>query len=330
MPSKWVYSFGGGTADGDKGMKAILGGKGANLHELSRIGVRVPPGFTLTAEACCTFAESHTLPDAAWAEIEAALRRMESLQQQQFAPSRSNGTGAAAASSPPLFLSVRSGAALSMPGMMDTVLSVGMNDDIAQVAREAFRSMLPPAAADRLVADSYRRFVMMYCDVVAEIPRPQIEACLAAAKAAAGVKQDVELDVACLLRVVADVKALYTRVTGKPFPEDPREQLRQSVLAVLRSWNNPRAVSYRELNRITGLLGTAVTVQAMVFGNASDTSGTGVLFTRNPSTGEDKLFGEFLPLAELERTWSVACAHLCLFPRSQTACLTSTRSWMIL
>ncbi|EAY90562.1 hypothetical protein OsI_12162 [Oryza sativa Indica Group] len=276
-----VFHFGKGRSDGNKTMKDLLGGKGANLAEMASIGLSVPPGFTVSTEACQQYQAQKAMPAGLWDEILAALTWVE-------------GNMGAVLGDPrrPLLLSVRSGAAVSMPGMMDTVLNLGLNDHV--VAGLAHRS------GERFAYDSYRRFLDMFGNVVMDIPHSLFEEKIEAMKAALGLRNDTELTARDLKELVAQYKNVYVEAKGEEFPSDPKKQLHLSVLAVFNSWDSARAKKYRSINQITGLKGTAVNVQCMVFGNMGDTSGTGVLFTRNPSTGERKLYGEFLVNAQGE------------------------------
>ncbi len=280
---QFVYRFGNGVTDGNASMKALLGGKGANLAEMASAGLPVPPGFTITTETCRTVLDRDgAWPDGLAEEVEAGVRHIEAALGLRLGdPER------------PLLVSVRSGAARSMPGMMDTVLNLGLNDAVAAgLARQT--------GNERFALDAYRRFLDMFGDVVVGVHHEHFEAALAALKAERGVENDVDLDAGALRTLVARYKAVYEQHAGAPFPEDPKEQLRRAIDAVFGSWNSDRAVKYRRINGITGLLGTAVNVQAMVYGNLGPTSGTGVCFTRNPSTGEKQLYGEFLPNAQGE------------------------------
>lgn len=279
---KWVFSFGGGVADGDISMKSTLGGKGAGLAEMCKIGLNVPPGFTISAEGCSVYEDGRGLPEDMQTQVQQALERIERATQCLFG-----------ATSKPLLLSVRSGAAVSMPGMMDTVLNLGLNDTIVTALCASTRN-------ERWVWDCYRRLIQMYADVVIGVKASVFEAELRAARAAAGVKYDSELSAAALCELVTTYKHVYKRETGEAFPQDPRVQLSEAINAVFRSWNNARAITYRKINHITGLLGTAVNVQSMVYGNYNEASGTGVLFTRNPSTGAAELYGEILMNAQGE------------------------------
>ncbi len=279
----YVFRFGNGTAEGDRTMKPLLGGKGANLAEMSSIGLPVPPGFTVTTEACNYYAEHDgDWPEGLDDEIRGGIRHLEEAMGHTFGnPKR------------PLLVSVRSGAAVSMPGMMDTVLNLGLNDAVvAGLAEESHN--------ERFAYDDYRRFIDMFGDVVMGVKHEHFEAAFEALKRERGVEADVDLTADDLKELVDRYKAIYRRHTGYMFPEDPREQLRFAINAVFGSWMSDRAARYRKINRITGLLGTAVNVQAMVYGNMGETSGTGVCFTRNPATGENKLYGEFLVNAQGE------------------------------
>lgn len=283
MSEKFVYYFGKTQTDGGKGMKALLGGKGANLAEMTSIGLPVPPGFTITTEACDRF---NTLqgqwPEGLQEQIRANIALLEKELGRGFGDPGN-----------PLLLSVRSGAAVSMPGMMDTVLNLGINSDTLG----ALENM---SGNPRFAWDSYRRFMQMFGDVVMGIPHHDFEQALESVKAEKGTRLDTELDTDDLRKVVRLYQEIYVKRMGKPFPSDPWEQLRHSINAVFSSWNNPRAVRYRELNEIRGLRGTAVNVQSMVFGNMGEESGTGVCFTRDPSNGENIFYGEYLMNAQGE------------------------------
>nr|Q42910.1 RecName: Full=Pyruvate, phosphate dikinase, chloroplastic; AltName: Full=Pyruvate, orthophosphate dikinase; Flags: Precursor [Mesembryanthemum crystallinum]CAA57872.1 pyruvate,orthophosphate dikinase [Mesembryanthemum crystallinum] len=279
---KRVFTFGKGRSEGNKGMKSLLGGKGANLAEMASIGLSVPPGLTISTEACQEYQEhGKQLSAGLWEEILEGLRVIEKDMGSYLGdPSK------------PLLLSVRSGAAISMPGMMDTVLNLGLNDDV--VAGLAAKS------GERFAYDSYRRFLDMFGNVVMGISHSSFEEKLEKLKQAKGVKLDTELTASDLKEVVEQYKNVYLEVKGEKFPADPERQLQLAIQAVFDSWDSPRAIKYRNINQITGLKGTAVNIQCMVFGNMGNTSGTGVLFTRNPSTGEKKLYGEFLINAQGE------------------------------
>ena len=283
MAKKFVYFFSQQETEGKKEMKDLLGGKGANLAEMSNLGLPIPPGFTITTEACAEFYKhGNTYPEGLRQEVEAKLAKLESLMGKKLGDAED-----------PLLVSVRSGAAISMPGMMDTVLNLGLND----------RSVVGLAARsgnERFAWDSYRRFIQMFCDVVLGIPHHRFEAILDARKQAAGVETDVDLDVAQMKTLVTEFKKLVKDSTGEDFPQAPIEQLWKSIDAVFGSWNNDRAIKYRAINKITGLLGTAVNVQTMVYGNLGDTSGTGVAFSRDAATGEKVFYGEYLMNAQGE------------------------------
>ncbi|MES1245130.1 MAG: pyruvate, phosphate dikinase [Acidobacteriota bacterium] len=281
MP-KFIYAFGGGTAEGDGSQKDLLGGKGAGLAEMSRLGIPVPPGFTITTEVCKYFQDhGGSYPEELEAELQEHLRRLEQALGQRFGDSGN-----------PLLVSVRSGAARSMPGMMDTILNLGLNETNLE-------SWIAAGADERFVLDAWRRLLTMYGDVVLDVPHGEFEKILTAARRDQGAATDAELEPASLRKVAKAYLALIER-NGKRFPQDPMDQLRGAVKAVFESWNNQRAIDYRRLNRITGLLGTAVNVQAMVFGNRGADCATGVAFTRNPATGEGGVFGEYLVNAQGE------------------------------
>lgn len=282
---KYVYSFGGSNSEGSVKMKQLLGGKGANLADMSSLGLPVPPGFTITTEACDEYYKlgKKKIFDLIRPQVNSALLKLET------ATGKSFGKGPN-----PLLLSVRSGAAASMPGMMDTVLNLGLNENTVQ-------AMVKLTDNERFVMDSYRRFIQMFGNVVMGVEHHDFEHELSAVKKKKGVLLDTDLDIDDLKDVIARYKAVVKRDTGKNFPSDPMEQLYAGVDAVFGSWNNPRAKKYRELNDIRGLLGTAVNVQTMVFGNSGNNSATGVAFTRDPSTGENRYFyGEYLINAQGE------------------------------
>jgi pyruvate,orthophosphate dikinase len=280
--TQYVYFFGGGKADGNKDMKDLLGGKGSGLAEMTNAGLPVPPGFTVSTAACNLFVEKGSLPAEIDQEIEKNLVRLEELMGKKL--------GAAA---DPLLVSVRSGAKFSMPGMMDTILNLGLND-------ESVKGLKAKTGNGRFAKDSYRRFIQMYGNVVLGIDKDAFEHELTAAKKKAKVKADVELGEADFDAVIERYKGVVRKHTGQDFPQDPRAQLTGARDAVFKSWMNPRAVTYRKLNEIPHDLGTAVNVQCMVFGNMGDTSATGVGFTRNPSTGAKEFYGEFLQNAQGE------------------------------
>jgi pyruvate,orthophosphate dikinase len=281
--AKWVYNFGEGKAEGESGLRDLLGGKGAGLAEMARLGLPVPPGFTITTEACAYFYENGKQYPAGLAdEVETALGYLGCSTGRTFGDEHD-----------PLLVSARSGAKISMPGMMDTVLNLGLNDITVEALAES-------SGDARFAYDSYRRFVQMYASVVLGIEHHIFEEILEYYKENKGVTFDTELSVGDWEKLVTDFKSRVERTSGKPFPQDPREQLWGAIGAVFDSWMTPRAVSYRRLHDIPGNLGTAVTLQAMVFGNMGETSATGVAFTRNPSTGARELYGEFLSNAQGE------------------------------
>ncbi|HEY5237321.1 MAG TPA: pyruvate, phosphate dikinase [Rhizomicrobium sp.] len=281
--TQWVYNFGGGAAQGDAAMKNLLGGKGANLAEMCNLGLPVPPGFTITTEVCTHYyAHGETYPAELKAAVEAALARVGEI---------ANGKLGDAAR--PLLVSVRSGARVSMPGMMDTVLNLGLNEQTV----EGLARLTGDA---RFAYDSYRRFIQMYCAVVLDMEHSLFEEILETEKETKGIELDTELDAADLKRIARLYKERVQKDFGRPFPEDVHEQLWGAVGAVFGSWQSPRAKTYRRLHEIPENWGTAVNVQAMVFGNRGETSATGVAFTRDPSTGEKLLYGEFLINAQGE------------------------------
>lgn len=278
-----VFVFGNGEADGDKSMKALLGGKGANLAEMSATGLPVPPGFTISTE-CCAFYSSHghKWPKGLEEEVADGVRAVEQAMGAKLGDPEN-----------PLLVSVRSGAAQSMPGMMDTVLNLGLNDAVLE-------GLIRKSGNPRFANDVYRRFIDMFGDVVMGVGHEHFEKAIHGLKTERGVENDVDLTADDLHELVGRYKAIYREHTGLMFPEDPMEQLRLSINAVFGSWDSDRAIKYRQINRVRGLIGTAVNVQAMVYGNMGTNSGTGVCFTRNPSTGEPELYGEFLVNAQGE------------------------------
>ncbi|HTZ83253.1 MAG TPA: pyruvate, phosphate dikinase [Candidatus Acidoferrales bacterium] len=279
--TKYVYSFGGGKADGNGKMKDVLGGKGAGLAEMTNAGLPVPPGFTIQTEACREYMRGGLSPDVD-KQMDEALAKLEALQGQKL------GTG-----ENPLLVSVRSGAKFSMPGMMDTILNLGLNDQSVQAL--AKRSNNP-----RFAADSYRRLIQMFGNVVLDIEKAAFDEVFDAKKKQKKAKMDTDLDAKALQEVIAEYKKVVKKHAKRDFPQDPREQLVMARDAVFRSWQNDRAKHYRRINNIDDMLGTAVNVQAMVYGNLGDTSGTGVGFTRNPATGTNEFYGEFLMNAQGE------------------------------
>ena len=279
MSKKYVYLF----SEGNGSMRGLLGGKGANLAEMTNLGMPVPQGFTVTTEACTRYYDDgEKIAPEIEVEIFEYMKKMEEITGKKFGDAKN-----------PLLVSVRSGARASMPGMMDTILNLGLNDEVAA-------SMASLTGNPRFVYDSYRRFIQMFSDVVMELPKSSFERLIDKMKDRRGVQYDAELTTEDMQELVTLFKGYYKEQKGTDFPTNPTEQLMESVKAVFRSWNNPRAISYRRMNDIPGSWGTAVNVQSMVFGNMGDDSGTGVAFTRDPSTGERKLYGEFLMNAQGE------------------------------
>lgn len=277
--AKFVYGF----HEGSKEMKSLLGGKGANLAEMTNIGLPVPPGFTITTKACSRFyEEGGQLWQGLMEEVSEHLKEVEKKLNKRFNDEEN-----------PLLFSVRSGAVFSMPGMMDTILNLGLNDI-------AVKGLAKSTGNERFAYDSYRRFIQMFSDVAMDIAKVNFESLLEDMKEVKGVELDTQLDAEDLKQLVEKYKEVYRREKGEAFPQDPMKQLELAIKAVFASWNNPRAMIYRKLNDIPHDLGTAVNIQSMVFGNMGDTSGTGVAFTRNPADGENKLFGEFLINAQGE------------------------------
>ncbi len=307
--TQYVYRFGDGTAEGNRGQRELLGGKGANLAEMAKAGLPVPPGFTITTETCKIVLDAAGVwPDGLADAANEGLGFIEASMGSTLGDPEN-----------PLLVSVRSGAAVSMPGMMDTVLNLGLNDDVVEgLARKT--------GNERFALDAYRRFIDMFGDVVTGVHHGYFEEALAALKIEHDVDDDVDLDADALRDLIGTYKRIYEEHAGEPFPSDPRKQLTRAINAVFGSWNSERAVKYRRINHISGLEGTGVNVQAMVYGNLGPSSGTGVCFTRNPSTGERKLYGEFLanaqgedvvagirtplPIAEMERTFPDAYEKL--------------------
>ena len=277
--AKWVYLF----KEGNAGMRNLLGGKGANLAEMTNLGLPIPQGFTVTTEACTDYYNSgKRITDEIKAQIFDALAELEKMQGKKFGDTQD-----------PLLVSVRSGARASMPGMMDTILNLGLND----VSVEGFAKK---TGNPRFAYDSYRRFIQMFSDVVMEMSKTFFEGILDEVKKEKNAQFDTDLTADDLKEVIEKYKAIYKEKMGEDFPQDPKVQLMEAVKAVFRSWDNPRAIVYRRMNDIPGDWGTAVNVQAMVFGNMGNTSGTGVAFTRNPSTGEKGIYGEYLINAQGE------------------------------
>jgi len=282
MSGKRVFFFGDGQADGHAGMKNLLGGKGANLAEMVSLGVPVPPGFTVTTEQCIEFQATSDISEELKADVKTALGQVEAVMGKKFADPAD-----------PLLFSVRSGARVSMPGMMDTVLNLGLNDDTVQ-------GLAAHSGNDRFAFDSYRRLIQMYGDVVMGADGHSFEHAIDDIKASRGVKLDTELSVDDLKELIATFKGIIQSETGEPFPVDPFEQLWGGISAVFKSWFAKRAIEYRRIHRIPGDWGTAVNVQAMVFGNMGQDSATGVAFTRDPSSGDNRFYGEFLINAQGE------------------------------
>ena len=279
MEKKYVYLF----SEGNASMKNLLGGKGANLAEMTTLGIPVPTGFTVTTEACNKYYEDgKTISSEVMEQIYASIKELEKVAGKEFGSEED-----------PLLVSVRSGARVSMPGMMDTILNLGLNDSAVEVVANKTNN-------PRFAYDSYRRFIQMFSDVVMGIEKRLFEDKLEAMKEARGVKLDTDLNADDLKELVGQFKELYKKEKGEEFPQDPKVQLIESITAVFRSWDNPRAIVYRRLNDIPGDWGTAVNVQQMVFGNKGETSGTGVIFSRNPATGENKIYGEYLMNAQGE------------------------------
>ena len=294
VDKKYVYSFGGGDSEGSGSMKDLLGGKGANLAEMASLGLPVPPGFTITTECCVDyFKEGSRLPEGLDRQVEAALRKVEQVMGMKFGDPAN-----------PLLVSCRSGARSSMPGMMETVLNVGL-------ATSTIPGLIAKTGNERFVYDAYRRLIMMYSDVVMEKAegiepeegkaiRKQLDEMLDRLKESKGYASDTDLTVEDLKQLCEAFKRKVRETLGKEFPDDPMQQLRGGICAVLKSWNGKKAVSYRRIEGIPDEWGTAVNVQSMVFGNMGDTSATGVAFTRNPATGENKFYGEWLVNAQGE------------------------------
>ena len=281
--SKFIYFFGNGSAEGNSSMKSILGGKGANLAEMTNIGVPVPPGFTITAEVCEAFYKNKKkYPAGLNEETDKNLQRLEKMMKKKLGDP-----------SDPLLVSVRSGAAVSMPGMMDTILNLGLND-------KAVAGLAEKTGNERFAWDAYRRFIQMFGNVAKNVPQEVFEEILESEKKKKKVELDTGLDAEDLKRIVKRYKDAYRKQLKKEFPQNPKEQLQAAIDAVFGSWNNSRAIKYRQLNKISDLKGTAVNVQSMVFGNFGDDSGTGVCFTRDPSNGNNEFYGEYLMNAQGE------------------------------
>jgi len=281
--AKYVYFFGGGSAEGNATMKQLLGGKGANLAEMTNLGVPVPPGFTISTEVCEAYYENNRkYPVGLDEQLKANLGKLEKLMGKKLGDAKD-----------PLLVSVRSGAAVSMPGMMDTILNLGLND-------KAVVGLAEKTGNERFAWDAYRRFIQMFGNVAKGVPHDAFEDILESVKKAKKVEEDTDLDAEDLKKIVARYEKVYEKHLGQKFPQDPAKQLQAAIDAVFGSWNNPRAIKYRSLNDIRNLKGTAVNVQSMVFGNFGDGSGTGVCFTRDPSTGKNQFYGEYLMNAQGE------------------------------
>ena len=282
MDNKLIYEFSSQKTDGDASLSNLLGGKGANLAEMSKLGIQVPPGFTITTEACNYFSKNKKLPDGLKDEIINYVLNLEILSKKSFGNSES-----------PLLLSVRSGGMISMPGMMDSILNIGLNDNNVQSLAKAFND-------ERFALDSYRRLIQMYSNVVLGVEMDRFEAVIANKKRMDNVTSDADFNIEQLDWIINAYKNTVERFTNSPFPQDPHEQLLGAIEAVFSSWQNKRAITYRKINNISDSLGTGATIQTMVFGNLNDKSGTGVAFTRNPSNGSKELYGEYLINAQGE------------------------------
>ena len=283
MTKKYIYFFGKGKAEGNAKMRDILGGKGANLAEMTNLGIPVPAGFTISTQMCTYYYKNNKkFPSGFFEEVKKYMKKIEEAMGKKFG-SKDN----------PLLVSVRSGAAISMPGMMDTILNLGLNDT-------TIKGLITQTKDERFVFDAYRRFIQMFSDVVLKIEKDKFEKIIEKKKEEKNVRLDIELDASDWKDITQEFKQLFKKTMGYDFPQDVWKQLKMAILAVFESWNNPRAITYRNLNKIPHTLGTAVNVQAMVFGNMGPDSGTGVAFTRNPSTGERRFYGEFLMNAQGE------------------------------
>ena len=277
MASKYLYFFGANQTEGNGDLYDLLGGKGANLAEMSHLGIQVPPGFTISTEVCSYyFDHKNNLPPDLWENVLTYLKKLETIMDKSFGDAYN-----------PLLVSVRSGARVSMPGMMDTILNLGLNETTLKGLAENTHN-------ERFAFDCYRRFIAMFSNVVLGIKGQNFESLLEKKKAKRQIESDMDLSIKDLKSLIHSFKALVKKETGGEFPEDPFKQLHMAIQAVFKSWNTERAIVYRKINHIPNEWGTAVNVQSMVFGNMGNTSGTGVAFTRNPSTGEKKIYGEFL------------------------------------
>ena len=279
-----VYYFGSTKVDGRADQRTLLGGKGANLADMTSIGLPVPPGMTITTDTCAAYYDHGSkMPSGLMDQVAKAIKTLEKTGK-KFGDGRN-----------PLLLSVRSGAAVSMPGMMDTVLNLGLNDDSVEAMAEA--------AGERFAFDAYRRLINMFGDVVMDVDHHHFEEAFEGLKKKLKVKEDTDVDAAGLRQLCDLYKKVYRKHVGKAFPQNPMGQLEAAIEAVFKSWNGDKALSYRRIEGITGLNGTAVNVQTMVFGNTGDDSGTGVAFTRDPSTGKNEFYGEFLINACRAKMW---------------------------
>ena len=282
MKNKHIFEFSKNKTEGDSSLNNLLGGKGANLAEMSKMGIPVPPGFTITTEVCNYFSENKELPKNLNHEIKESVNKLENVSGKSFG---SQGM--------PLLLSVRSGGRVSMPGMMDSILNIGLNDNNVSQLAETFND-------ERFALDSYRRLIQMYSNVVLGVEHDRFEAVLANKKRLDNVASDADFNVEQLKWIINAYKNTVDRFTNAEFPQDPYEQLMGSIEAVFNSWQNKRATTYRKINNIPDEWGTGATIQTMVFGNLNDKSGTGVAFTRNPSSGLKELYGEYLINAQGE------------------------------
>ena len=282
MSNKLIFQFSNKKTDGDQAMSDLLGSKGANLAEMSKIGINVPPGFTITTEVCNYFIENKEMPKNFHKELEASLKKLEEYSGKKFGISDN-----------PLLLSVRSGGKISMPGMMDSILNIGLNDENVEHLSEVFND-------EKFALDSYRRLIQMYGNVVLGIEHTRFEAVLNNKKRIDNIDSDSDINPQQLKWIIDAYKNTVERFSNSPFPQDPHEQLTGSIEAVFKSWLNKRAVTYRKINNIPDTLGTGATIQTMVFGNLNEKSGTGVAFTRFPSTGKNELYGEYLMNAQGE------------------------------
>ena len=281
MRNKMIYFFANCHAEGNAAMSEELGGKGANLAEMTNLGVLVPPGFTITTDVCAAYYNSDgKWPEGLKGQVQKNIAKLEEVMDTRLGDPQK-----------PLLVSVRSGAAKSMPGMMDTVLNLGLNDKVV-------KGLIDKTGSERFAYDAYRRFIDMFGDVVMGCSHKPFEKAIEELKKQAGAKLDTDLDAEALKELVKQYKEIFKKLVKKPFPQEPGKQLQLAISAVFGSWNTARAVRYRQIHKITGLKGTAVNVQAMVFGNMGEDCGSGVCFTRNPSTGKKEYYGEYLMNAQ--------------------------------